>query len=201
MAYEPGIVIVAQGCKHGYLGDQAFTFDPEHYLVLSVPLPFECETEAGEEEPLLAAFIKVDPATLAELFMAMNDDLNANPLVPLGIYSKPLTGKLLDASVRLMECLGSVRDSRILGPHIVREIIYWVLLEEQGGALRAMAARHGRFAQVAKVIFRINMEFQRKVTVELLAQEANMSLSAFHPKLQGGHGDVPHAICQEHSIA
>src|SRR5689334_12758051 len=51
--YEPGVVIIGQGRKRGYLGDQTYTYDAHNYLVLSVPLPFECETEANPEEPLL----------------------------------------------------------------------------------------------------------------------------------------------------
>src|SRR5579871_4287172 len=43
--YEPCIVIVAQGRKRGFLGDQRFVYDARHYLTLTVPLPFECETE------------------------------------------------------------------------------------------------------------------------------------------------------------
>lgn len=52
--YEPSICIVCQGRKRGYLGDEVFIYDAQQYLVLSVPLPFEGETEASAEEPFLA---------------------------------------------------------------------------------------------------------------------------------------------------
>src|SRR5437016_2065566 len=58
--YDPSIVIVAQGRKHGYLGDQIFTYDARNYLVLTVPLPFECETEASADGPFLGVSIRVD---------------------------------------------------------------------------------------------------------------------------------------------
>lgn len=48
--YEPSIVVVCQGRKHGYLGDQSFIYDAQQYLVLSVPLPFECETFASASQ-------------------------------------------------------------------------------------------------------------------------------------------------------
>jgi hypothetical protein len=38
--YEPSIIIVAQGRKRDFLGDQVYNYDPYNYLVLSVPLPF-----------------------------------------------------------------------------------------------------------------------------------------------------------------
>src|SRR5579862_5306020 len=40
ITYEPGIFIMAQGRKTGYLGNKKFIYDANHYLVLSVPLPF-----------------------------------------------------------------------------------------------------------------------------------------------------------------
>jgi hypothetical protein len=71
IAYEPSIVIVCQGRKMGYLGGRTFVYDANHYLVLSVPLPFECETEGSGEEPLLGVSISVTPAMVTELLMQM----------------------------------------------------------------------------------------------------------------------------------
>src|SRR5580704_18117680 len=86
--YEPGIVIVGQGRKRGYLGDQVYTYDAHNYLVLSVPLPFECETEAGADGPMLAVAVRVDLAVLGELLMKMDGAHGAAvPAMPPGIYS------------------------------------------------------------------------------------------------------------------
>jgi AraC-like DNA-binding protein len=180
VVYEPSIVIVGQGKKIGYLGDQVFTYDPFNYLVLSVPLPFECETLATLEEPYLSVSVRVDPVTVGELLIEMDDDSGAGIAVPRGICSTPLTDELISATVRLLECLQTPIDSRILGPHIVREIIYRVLYGEQGGALRALAVRHSRFSQIARVLRRIHTEYDKEFDIEFLAGEANMSISTFH---------------------
>ena len=177
--YEPGIVIVGQGRKRGYLGDQVFTYDAHNYLVLSVPLPFECETEASPEEPMLAVSIRVDLAVLGELLMKM-DGAHRNPSIPQGIYSTELDLKLSETTVRLLECLSNPAETRILGPQIVRELTYRVLCGEQGGALRAAAALHSRFGQVNRTVQRIHAEYARDLTVEELAETAGMSASAFH---------------------
>ena len=63
---------------------------------------------------------------------------------------------------------------------IVREITYHVLRGEQGGALRAVAARHSRFGQIARVLRRVHQEYNKELDVESLAREANMSVSSFH---------------------
>jgi AraC-like DNA-binding protein len=179
--YEPGIVIVGQGRKRGYLGDQVYTYDAHNYLVLSVPLPFECETEASPQEPMLAVTIRVDLAVLGELLMKMDGAHDsAVPAMPPGIYSTKLDVRLSQATVRLLECLGDPVEARILGPQVVREITYRVLCGEQGGALRAAAALHSRFGQVSRTVQRIHAEFARDLTVEELAHTAGMSPSAFH---------------------
>jgi AraC-like DNA-binding protein len=179
--YEPGVVIVGQGRKRGYLGNQVFTYDAHNYLVLSVPLPFECETEASADVPLLAASIRVDLSVLADLLMRIGDPPGPPPAaIPQGIYSTKLDGQLSEAVVRLLESLQDPVEARILGLQIVREITYRVVRGEQGGALRAAAALHSRFSQVNRALERIHTEYARTLTVEDLAGTAAMSASAFH---------------------
>ena len=174
-------MIVGQGRKRGYLGDRVFTYDAHNYLVLSVPLPFECETEASPELPMLAVSIRVNLAVLGELLMKMDGPHgSATPAMPQGIYSTELDVQLSETTVRLLECLGDPGEARILGPQIVREITYRVLCGQQGGALRAAAALHSRFGQVSRTVQRIHAEYARDLTVEELAETAGMSASAFH---------------------
>lgn len=180
VVYEPSIVIIAQGHKIGYLGDQVYRYDPYNYLVLSVPLPFECETSGTPEEPLLGVMVGVDVTTVSELLLEMDDTESLSGSVPRGIYSTRLTDELLSATARLLECLRNPLDGRMLGPQVVREIIYRVLCGEQGGALRALAARHSRFGQIAKVLKRMHTEYDSELDINTLADEANMSISSFH---------------------
>ncbi len=180
VVYDQRIVIVGQGRKKGYLGGQVYTYDPYNYLVLATPLPFECETEATPEKPLLAVSIEVNPAAIGEMLVEMEDDVEPRGIAQRGIYSTPLTDELIDATIRLLECLQSPTDSRILGPHIVKEITYRVLCGEQGESLRALAIRHGAFGQIARVLRRIHVEYANSLDVETLASEASMSVSTFH---------------------
>lgn len=50
--YEPGIIILFSGHKIGYINERVFRYDANEYLLLTVPLPFECETYATSEMPL-----------------------------------------------------------------------------------------------------------------------------------------------------
>lgn len=179
--YEPSIVIIAQGRKMGFVGDHSFVYDANNYLVLSVPLPFECETIASKDEPLLGLKILVEPSTIAELLIEMDNDQSKDEADVLnGFVATALDGQLLDAAERLLKALSVPTEARILGPQIVREIIYRVLCGEQAAALKALVTRRSKFAQIAKTLRRIHTEFANRLDVESLADEADMSVSAFH---------------------
>nr|WP_279379722.1 AraC family transcriptional regulator [Acetobacter persici] len=38
--YRPGAVFVLQGFKQGFLNGEVYRYDAEHYLAVSVPVPF-----------------------------------------------------------------------------------------------------------------------------------------------------------------
>src|SRR3954468_19184821 len=72
MVYRPHIIIVGQGRKHAYLGGQVYTYDPANYLVLTVPLPAECDAEARPGEPILMVNIDVDTTLVGEILLEID---------------------------------------------------------------------------------------------------------------------------------
>ena len=180
VVYEPGIFIIAQGRKRGYLGGSVYTYDAQNYLVLSVPLPFECEVEASEAEPLLGLSVRVNQPTIVELLMQMEEVPARRVAMPRGIYATLLHDDLRDAASRLVTCLRTAEDARVLGPQMVREITYRVLRGPQGDALRALAARHSFFGQITRAVHRMHTEYAQSLSVDTLARESSMSVSTFH---------------------
>jgi AraC-like DNA-binding protein len=177
--YEPSILIIAQGRKIGFLGGKRYVYDENHYLVVPVPMPFECTTECTEATPLLGVQIRIDPAMVGELLLEMEDDKTING-VNRGIYSTAMTDELTSATIRLVESLQSPVESRILGRQAVREILYRVLCGNQSAALRAVAIRHSHFGQISKVMRKLHAEYASAIDIESLAREAGMSVSTFH---------------------
>lgn len=180
ITYEPGIVIVAQGKKSGRLGEKTFVYDANRYLVLTAPLPFECETFGTPENPLLGLSIAVTPALVAELLVQIENAPADNNARPQAIESAIVEDALSDAAVRLLECLRSPDDARILGPQIVREITYRVLTGPLGANLRGLAAPQSHFGQITRVLNRLHADYAGNHDVETLAREAGMSVSTFH---------------------
>jgi AraC-like DNA-binding protein len=180
IVYRPMILIVGQGRKRAYLGNEVYTYDAFNYLVSSVPLPAECETQASPDEPLLLLTIDIEPTMLGEMLLEVDELPPRAGTTPRGLASTPMTEELGGAVIRLLECLKSAVDSRVLGRQVVREIVYRVLQGEQGGALRALASRDDHFARIARVLKYVHAEYANLLSVEDLARKAGMSVAAFH---------------------
>lgn len=178
--YEPCIVVIAQGRKRGYLGDEVFPYDAQQFLVLAVPLPFEAETEASPEEPLLGISMRIDLKVAAELLLALDEAGSYAQQMPKGICATPLDAKLGDAVVRLLDACTSPLDAKLLAPSILREIYFRVLASEQGGAIRAALTHQSQFGKIAKALRRIHADYNGALDVAKLAEEAGMSVPAFH---------------------
>ena len=185
--YEPSIVIVCQGGKRGYLGGASFDYDAQHYLVLSLPLPFESETvQASPEEPMLAVSLAIDLHDAADLVLALGQGAPcgapaaARVDAPAGISSTPLSDAMSDALLRLLEALTVPADARVLAPAIVRELLYRVLTGPQGGAVHASLTQQSQFGKIGKALRRIHGAYESDIDVGMLASEAGMSVAAFH---------------------
>jgi AraC-like DNA-binding protein len=92
----------------------------------------------------------------------------------------PLDVDLLDTVVRLVRLLESPTDFRILAPLVMREIVYRLLLGEQGGRLRYITALGGNTPRMAKAIQLLRENFDKPLRIEKIAQELKMSVSGFH---------------------
>lgn len=179
--YEPGIIFLFSGHKIGYINERVFRYDANEYLLLTVPLPFECETYATPERPLAGIRLNVDILQLQELLMDIGeDDLFQPSMAASGINSATLSDEILCAAERLLDVMERPLDARILGKQIIREMLYHVLTGPRGGALLALVSRQTHFSLISRVLKRIENKYTENLNVEQLAVEANMSVSAFH---------------------
>lgn len=179
--YQPGIVFLFSGHKIGYINERVFRYDASEYLLLTVPLPFECETFATEAVPLAGMRLNVDILQLQELLMEIGEDELFRPaLAASGINSATLSDEILCAIERLFDVMTRPLDARILGRQIIREILYHVLMGPGGGALLALVSRQTHFSLISRVLKRIENHYTQNLSVDELAAEANMSVSAFH---------------------
>lgn len=126
--YEPGIVILCQGRKRGYLGDEIYVYDAQHYLVVSVPVPFTMETDASATEPMLAVYLRLDFSLAAELIHQVDEVRGFASAEPMGMYASPMDEPLRQSTLRFLQVMADSSDAQILGPAMLRELYYRILM-------------------------------------------------------------------------
>lgn len=179
--YQPSIKFIGRGSMRGHLERQVFTYDADHYLIVGFPLPVECEYKATLSNPLLFMSVDLDWSALGRLIAEIeNHEGRVSGPIPRAIRSTPLEDALRGSVARLIESLGSPTEARVLGPSLVREIYYRVLMGKQGEVLRVAAAKHGGYARIGKALTLIHKRKVEAPSIPDLAEAAGMSIPALH---------------------
>jgi hypothetical protein len=86
-----------------------------------------------------------------------------------------MDAEISDAVLRLLRSMHSRDDARILGPQLIREIVYRVLTGPQGPALRAMVGFDSHFSQICRALHQIHRDYQKSLNISQLAKVAGMT--------------------------
>ncbi|AMZ75103.1 MULTISPECIES: AraC family transcriptional regulator [Pseudomonas] len=180
--YEPSLVIIAQGSKLAYLGPRTLEYGAGHYLIQALPVPFECETYAMPDAPLLGISVAIDRALLGELVLAMGlmPGRSLAAQTPESMTSAVLDGAMRGCVERLLQCLHDPLECQVMGQARLRELLFVALRGPQADVLRALVEQQGQFARIAAALSHLHTHFTEPLNVETLASCANMSASTFH---------------------
>lgn len=179
--YDPGIVIVCQGRKRGYFGNQVYLYDEQHYLAVAVPVPFTMESDGTPDRPLLAIYMHLDFQMAADLMLDIARHQAPAPAdAPLSMMSSPMDGELRTSVLRLLEAMSRPLDAAILGSSLLRELYFRVLTGAQGAALRSALAMQGQFGRIGKALRHMHAAYAQPISLAQLASEAGMSVPSFH---------------------
>ncbi len=181
---DQSIVIMVSGRKTAHLDGMRINYDRDNYLVVSMPVPFACSSEATEREPLLGLSVDIDLPTLSR-FAGIPGAAPSSPreepaLLPPGLQPAPVDAGLSDAARRLVRTLRSPSDTLALGTSIADEIVYRALKGPHGPALLALTRPSSHHARIARAMSAIHRDPARPVSVEELAAVAGMSVRSFH---------------------
>lgn len=93
--------------------------------------------------------------------------------------------------MRYLELMDAPLDAQVLGPMIVREIHFRLLMSPIGGMLRNLLSVDSHASRIAKAIIRIRNKFREPLVVAELAEIAGMSPSSFHEHFKSVTGTTP----------
>jgi AraC-like DNA-binding protein len=178
---EPSLCVIAQGSKEVLLGDSRYRYDPSQYLLATVELPRVSQVlEASQGRPYLSLRLELAPTLVSSVMVEAGHSSPPGHTDVRAIDVSPLDGNLLDAFVRLVRLLDAPAEAPVLLPLITREIIYRLLVGEQGGRLRHLAILGGYTPHIARAIGRLRQDFDQPLRMENIAQELGMSVSGLH---------------------
>jgi AraC-like DNA-binding protein len=179
--YEPRICVIAQGAKRVLLGDDTYVYDEHHFLIASVDLPTVVQIiKASREKPYLGLVLKLNQREISQLMVDSNLPLPRPQQSSRGMATGEVSLPLLNAFQRLIDLLGEPKDIPILAPVIQREIVYRLLVGDQGVRLRQIASAGSQSQQIARAIDWLKDNFTRPLRIDELATQVNMSTSTFH---------------------
>ncbi len=178
---EPSVAVIAQGSKEVLLGESRYRYGPSQYLLATVELPtIRRVLEASKERPYLSLRLELAPTLVGSVMLEAGHAWPRGPADVRAIDVSPLDANLLDAFVRLVRLLDAPAEAGVLMPLITREIIYRLLVGEQGGRLRHLAILGGYTPHIARAVARLRQDFDQPLCIERLARELGMSVSGLH---------------------
>lgn len=177
----PSLCVIAQGSKEVLLGSELFRYDTENYLLVSMQLPLVSRiVEASEDDPYLAFRLVLDPAMIAAVMVDAGEAALRGGDSVRGLAVSVLEQELSDAILRLVRLVDSPLEYRMLAPLVKREIVFRLLMGQQGARLRHVAVLGGQSHRIAKAVDRLKASFDKPLRIEDLARDLGMSVSGFH---------------------
>ncbi|SDL17180.1 AraC-type DNA-binding protein [Modicisalibacter muralis] len=183
---EPSLCVAIQGRKRMTLAGRAFTYDPLHYLVVSLDLPVTAQIiEASAEAPYLCVKLDIDFRILGELLLEKTPgERTERAGDPGGLFVAPMSGSLIDSLLRLIHLLDRPHEIPVLAPLVLREIHYRVLCGELGHRLRDLIAINGQEKSIVEVIRLLKAHYAEPLRIERLATAVHMSPSTLHHRFK-----------------
>ncbi|MGB7547223.1 MAG: AraC family transcriptional regulator [Terracidiphilus sp.] len=180
-AYEPELVVFAQGEKRINVGGTTHLCDGSNFLLTSIDLPVVSQiTRASMSEPFLALVLKLEMPVVREI---LSQEEFLPPAISFGARGMAVgktSAELFSACCRLLDLLDTPRDIPFLGILMQREILYRLLRSPLGNHLRAIATLGEQSNRTAKAVAWLKANYSKPLRVEELASVAQMGVSTFH---------------------
>ena len=190
--YKPGAVFVLQGRKQGMLEGEVYLYDEEHYLAVSVPVPFRMESSASAERPLLAVYVEFDMLLAAEIASDLGTRRSVTTMGKVrSLISSRMEPMIEDVVLRLLRALRDPIELAVLGAGILRELHYRVLVGPQGGAMISALQQQGISGKIVRSLARLRETYNSEISVAALAREVGMSVPSYHVHFKALTGSSP----------
>ena len=191
VVYKPVVCLVLEGAKQTTIGHQSVTLRAGDALIVSHDLPVQSRIiSASADKPYLALIVSLELGVLRSLYEQIGSA--AEEMMPLrSLSAGPADSAVIETIGRYLSLVNSTVEAEVLGPSILREIHFRLLMSPIGGMLRSLLSIDSHASRVARVIIQIRRDFRRNLSIPELAQSAGMSQSSFHGHFKQVTGTTP----------
>ena len=179
--HVPSMCLVVQGAKRVCLNEAEYIYDANHYLFTSVNLPIIASiVEASPETPFFGITWELDLVVAAQLIADSDLPSGRGSKTESGVALGAVTPELLNVYVRALDMLDTPEDIPILAPLIHKELLYRLLVGDQGNRLRQITRAESHSRQISKAIDWLLAHYNETIKMEDLASRIGMSKSTFN---------------------
>ncbi len=191
VVYNPVICLILQGKKEMNVGDQFVSLAKGDALLVSHDLPVTSKiTEASPGAPYRALILSLDLGVLRSLYEQVGEAVS-DAHSATSLCASTADPAWVDPMVRYLGLMDAPLDAQVLGPMILKEIHFRLLLSPIGAMLRNLLSVDSHASRVSRSIQKIRADFREPLVVAELAQLAGMSQSSFHEHFKSVTGTTP----------
>jgi AraC-like DNA-binding protein len=189
--YRPVICLILQGGKETTIGNQTVKMQAGEAVLVSHDLPVVSKiTHASIKAPYLALILSLEIGIIRSLYEQVGEPASATS------NAKSLCANTADPSWieplgRYLVLMDDPMGAEVIGPLILREIHFRLLMSPIGGMLRNLLSIDSHASRIAKSIKLIRENYRKSLVVNDLAGEAAMSASSFHEHFKSVTGTTP----------
>ncbi len=191
VVYEPVVCLILQGAKVVTIGNRVTEIAAGDALIVSHDLPVQSRiTEASHDKPYIALILSIDLGIVRSLYERVGSHVQETPEAQ-SLSSGVATPVLIDTLARYLALGRSPLDAEVLGPSILRELHYRLLMSPMGGMLRSLLSVDSHASSISRAILKLRAGYAQTFAVADLAREAGMSPSSFHTHFKTVTGTTP----------
>ncbi|WP_414833141.1 AraC family transcriptional regulator N-terminal domain-containing protein [Afifella sp. YEN Y35] len=178
---EASVILVAQGAKQLLIGERAYPYDTERFLLASLDLPANSQVlQASRETPCLGLALRLDLRVIAELIAQVRLPASRERMREGSAALGTITPALLEPFGRLLALLDEPDVVPVLAPLIEREIHYRLLMSDQAVRLLQIASVGSQSHRIARAIDWLKTHYAEPLRIDELAGHVQMSPSSLH---------------------
>ncbi|OIQ17513.1 MAG: hypothetical protein BM556_11965 [Bacteriovorax sp. MedPE-SWde] len=184
LVYNQGVIFMLQGEKCIHTESDTFTYNRENLLVITVPMPLECQGIVKDNKPMIAVVMDIEISLLNQLINMMEGTSTISKVDKgdrdKGLFVSKLNESIKDALLRLLICLQDPFEASVLGNNIIKELIFYILKQREAAPLFALAMKNTNLSKIEIALKDVQSNYSKQFNVDALAKSVNMSVSSFH---------------------